>query len=429
VNQLTVLIHSEEGRGQLVNMINVIGKNNSDLTEMNRSAVVRILQQQEVCSRADIARQTGLTQAAITKIVASMMEMGIISETGIIIGSDNRRSIGLKLNADKHQIIGVKFAREMFAVGVFDISGKIYTKTETKYSIEENPQKVLTAMKNQIRVMLKKYENVVSIGLAVPGPYLRDEGRIAVVTRMSAWHSINFIEEFKEEFHKPVFIEHDANAGALAEWLFGGHAQPLHTLAYFLVGEGVGTGIIENGRLLLGVQGTACELGHVSVDVLGPRCECGNYGCLEMYCSASALWKKAQKEVPECLYSGELQSSDACNAVFEAARAGNKKAQSVVRETAEYIGYGCVTLINAFNPDIIIIGDVVSKGGDLLMPTINEVVKQRVIPELYSKVQIKISSLKIDPTLYGAAATATNKVLQLPSMFSPAGNGVEGNDC
>lgn len=404
------------------------GKNNSDLTEMNRSAVMKILQQQEVCSRADIARQTGLTQAAITKIVASMMEMGIVSEVGIITGSsDNRRSIGLKLNADRHQIIGVKFAREMFAVGVFDISGKIYTQTETKFSLEENPQTVLSSMKKQIHDMLKKHENVVSIGLAVPGPYLRDEGRIAVVTRMSAWHTINFIEEFKEEFQKPVFIEHDANAGALAEWLFGGHGQSLHTLAYFLVGEGVGCGMIERGRLFLGVQGSACELGHVSVDVLGPRCECGNYGCLEMYCSASALWKKAQKCVPECLPSGplqsseNLQSSEACNAIFDAARGGNQKALDVVRETAEYIGYGCVTIINAYNPDIIILGDVVSQGGDLLMPTILEVVKQRVIPELHTKVQIKISNLKIDPTLYGAAATATNKVLQLPSMFSSSG--------
>lgn len=404
------------------------GKNNSDLTEMNRSAVMKILQQQEVCSRADIARQTGLTQAAITKIVASMMEMDIVSEVGIITGSsDNRRSIGLKLNADRHQIIGVKFAREMFALGVFDISGKMYTQTETKFPLDENPQTVLSAMKKQIHEMLKKYENVVSIGLAVPGPYLRDEGRIAVVTRMSAWHTINFIEEFKEEFQKPVFIEHDANAGALAEWFFGGHGQSLHTLAYFLVGEGVGCGMIERGRLFLGVQGSACELGHVSVDVLGPRCECGNYGCLEMYCSASALWKKAQKYVPECLpsknlKSGEtLQSGDACNAIFDAARTGNQKAMDVVREIAEYIGYGCVTLINGYNPDVIIIGDLVSQGGDLLMPTILEVVKQRVIPELHTRVQIKISNLKVDPTLYGAAATATNKVLQLPSMFSSAG--------
>lgn len=409
-------------------MRSAIGKNNSDLTEMNRSAIVKILQQQEICSRADIARQTGLTQAAITKIVASMMEMGIVSEVGIITGSDNRRSIGLKLNADRHQIIGVKFARQMFAVGVFDISGKIYTHTETKFSFDEDPQRVLSAMKKQIHEMLWQYENVVSIGLAVPGPYLRDEGRIAVVTQMSAWHTINFIEEFKGEFDKPVFIEHDANAGALAEWLFGGHAQPLHTLAYFLVGDGVGSGIIERGRLFLGVQGTACETGHISVDARGHRCECGNYGCLEMYCSAPAILKKARERLPECLPGDNPQSSEACAAVFEAARTGNPKALDLVREVGEYIGYGCVTLINAYNPDTIIIGDIVSQGGDLLLPIVQEVVKQRVIPELHTRVRIKISDLKVDPTLYGAAATATDKVLKLPSRFSAAGKGGGAND-
>lgn len=395
-------------------MLNATGSNNSDLTEMNRSAVVRILQRREVCSRADIARQTGLTQPAITKIVAALMEMGIVTEVGSIKGGGNRRSIGLKLNADRHQIIGVKFARQMFAVGVFDISGKIYFQAKTDYSSEEDPKTVLSAMKKQIHDILEKYKSVVAIGLAVPGPYLREEGRIAVMTRIPTWHNINFIEEFNEEFSKPVFIEHDANAGALAEWFFGDHAGPLHTLAYFLVGEGVGSGIIERGNLLLGVQGTASETGHISVDVRGPRCECGNYGCLELFCSAQAMLKIARQRVPECFFEGRTQS---CDAVFEAASSGNQKAREVVREIAEYIGYGCVTLINAYNPDIIVIGDSVSHGGDMLLSTIHDVVQQRVLPELYTKLQIKISGLKVDPTLYGAAAVATDKVLQLPSAF------------
>lgn len=398
-------------------MRDTIGSNNSDLTEMNRSAVVKILQQREVCSRADIAKQMGLTQASITKIVAVLMEMGIVSEVGSIKGSGNRRSIGLKLNADRNQIIGVKFARHMFAVGVFDISGKIYSHTEIEYPIEEDQQVVLSSMKKQIHNTLEQYKNVVAIGLAVPGPYLQDDGRIAVVTQMPSWHNINFIEEFKDEFNKPFFIVHDGNAGALAEWWFGEHERPLHTLAYFLVGEGVGSGIIEGGNLLLGTQGAASEIGHISVDVKGPHCECGNYGCLELYCSTSAMYKKAQQHVPECLLKGNQQSSDACNAVFEAARNGNKKALEVVREIGEYIGYGCVTLINAYNPDIIVIGDSISGGGDLLLPVIKEVVKQRIIDELHTKVQIKISNLKVDPTLYGAAAAATDKLLQMPSAF------------
>ncbi len=398
-------------------MRDIIGNNNSDLTEMNRSAVVKIIQQREVCSRADIAKQIGLTQASITKIVAALMEMGIVSEVGSMKGSGNRRSIGLKLNADRHQIIGVKFARHMFAVGVFDISGKIYTQTEFEYSLEEDQKSVLLAMKKQIHETLKKYKNVVAIGLAVPGPYLQDEGRIAVVTQMPTWHNINFIEEFKEEFNKPFFIVHDANAGALAEWWFGDHVRPLHTLAYFLVGEGVGSGIIEQGSLLLGVQGAASEIGHISIDARGPRCECGNYGCLELYCSAPAMLKMAQERVPECFSKGHQQSFDACKAVFDAARGGSQEALEVVREIARYVGYGCVTLINAYNPDIIVIGDSVSQGGDLLLPTIQEVVKQRAISELHARVQIKISSLKVDPTLYGAAAIATDKVLQMPSAF------------
>jgi predicted NBD/HSP70 family sugar kinase len=398
-------------------MRDTIGNNNSDLTEMNRSAVVKILQQREVCSRADIAKQIGLTQASITKIVAALMEMGIVSEVGSMKGNGNRRSIGLKLNADRHQIIGVKFARHMFAVGVFDISGKIYTQTETEYPLHQDQRSVLSAMKKQIHDALKQYKNVVAIGLAVPGPYLKDEGHIAVVTQMPTWHDINFIEEFKDEFNKPIFIVHDANAAALAEWWFGDHARPLHTLAYFLVGEGVGSGIIECGNLLLGVQGAACEIGHVSVDVQGPRCECGNYGCLELYCSAQAMLKMAQQRVPECFSKSHEKSSDACNAVFEAARTGNSEAIKVVQEIAEYIGYGCVTLINAYNPDIIVIGDSVSQGGDLLLPIIQEVVNQRTISELRTRVQIKITSLKVDPTLYGAAAVATDMVLQMPSAF------------
>jgi len=394
----------------------------NDFPELNRSAVVKILQQQEMCSRADIARQTGLTTAAITKIIATLMDMGIVVEVGSIKGNANRRSIGLKLNSGSHQVIGVKFAREMFAIGVFDISGKLYTQRKVQYTLDDDPGTVLSDLIKQIKDLLREYKNTVAIGLAVPGPYFREEGRIAVITKLPYWHDVNFIRKFENEFDKPVFIEHDANAAALAEWWFGSHTQPLHTLAYLLAGEGVGSGIIENGSLMLGAQGAASEIGHISIDFNGPRCECGNYGCLELYCSSSAMLQKAQQYIPECLPAEPLQACDACNLIFDAARSGNQKAREIVREIAEYLGYGCVTLINAYNPDVIVIGDSVSQGGDLLLPTIQEVVRQRVVPEMHSKVQIKISDLKLDSTLYGAAAIATDKFLQLPSMFSKLGN-------
>ena len=397
-----------------------VGSNNSDLTEMNRSAIVKILQQRDVCSRAEIAKITGLTQASITKITAVLIEMGIVSEVGTIKGNGNRRSIGLRLNAEEKQVIGVKFSRHMFAVGVFDISGKLYTMRETEFELEQDTREVLTDMKDQIHETLKKYKNVVAIGLALPGPYIREEGRIAMVTSMPKWHDINFIDEFKNEFNKPLFIEQDANAGALAEWWFGNHGRPLNTLAYFLAGEGVGSGIVENDNLLLGMQGVASEVGHISIDVNGPRCECGNYGCLELYCCASAMLERAKQEMPDLMNKKYKNRAEACGDVFEEARRGNRKAGQVVDEIANYLAYGCVTLINAYNPDIIVIGDIISMGGDLLLPTIKETVQARVIPEMYEKVKIEFSKLSVDPTLYGAAAIATDRLLRKPSEYLKA---------
>lgn len=384
---------------------------------MNRSAIVRILQQKEVCSRADVAKMTGLTQASITKLVGYLIEMGIVSEVGIVKGNANRRSIGLRLNAEKNLVVGVKFGRHVFAMGVFDISGKMYTQQETEFGLDDKTEDVLASMKRQLRALLNEYENIVAIGLALPGPYLRKEGRIAMVTRMPSWHNINFIDEFKNEFDKPVFIEQDANAGALAEWWFGNHGRPLSSLAYFLVGEGVGSGIVDHDRLLLGDQGIASEIGHISIDFNGPVCECGNRGCLELYCSTMAMLKRAKEEIPELFEDKCINRAEACNRVFKAARKGNKKALRLVEEIAEYIGYGCVTLINAYDPEIIVIGDSISHADELLMPTIQRIVKERTIPEVSNRVRIEISRLSIDPTLYGAAAIATDRVLRKPSEY------------
>ena len=395
----------------------VAGNNTTDLTEMNRSAIVRILQQNEICSRAEIAKMMGLTQASITKLVGYLIDMGIVSEVGIVKGSGNRRSIGIRLNAEKNLVIGVKFARHVFAIGVFDISGKLYTQSETEFGLDENAGKVLSQMKDQIQKLLDEYSNVVAIGLALPGPYLRKEGRIAMVTRMPSWHNINFIDELKNEFDKPVFIEQDANAGALAEWWFGNHGRPLSSLTYFLVGEGVGSGVVDHDSLLMGNQGIASEVGHISIDYNGLPCECGNKGCLELYCSTMAFLKRAGEELPELFNEKYKNRVEACDRVFEAAREGNEKAKKLVDEIAFYIGLGCVTLINAYDPEIIVIGDSISKGDELILPTVKKIVEERTIPEIHNRVKIEISTLSIDPTLYGAAAIATDRVLRKPSEY------------
>ncbi len=398
-------------------MQGITGNNNTDLTEMNRSAIIKILQKNEICTRAEIARLTGLTQAAITKIIATLIEMGVVSESGSIGGFGNRRAIGLTLNADKYKVLGVKFARNVFAVGVFDIRGKLYSQKQTSYSTKENKYEVISKIKAQIQNELNNNPDIVAIGLAVPGPYLREEGRIAIISQMTDWYDVNFIKEFSSAFSVPVFIEHDANAGALATWWFGERDNSISTLAYLYVGDGVGSGVIENGNLLLGSQGASCEIGHISIDVNGKPCDCGNYGCLELYTSVPAMLNQARERLPEIFLDEKSDNKELCAVLFSRARNGDQKALEVVEYTARHLAYGCVLLINAYNPDVIVIGDIMAQGGDLLLPTIQKVIDERVLSDLKEKVTIEISGLTIDPTLYGAAAGATEQVLRTPTLF------------
>ena len=391
--------------------------NNSDMNEAHRSVIVKLLQQKELCTRAEIAKLTGLTQASITKIVSSLIDMGIVLEVGSVKGEGNRRAIGLRLNSEENRVIGIKFSRWLIEAGVFDISGKNYSRDSFEFDMNEDPAKVLSKLKSNIHEMLEKHKNIVAVGMAVPGPYLRQEGHIAIVTRMSKWHDVDFVKEFKDEFSRPFFIEQDANSGAMAEWWFGNHEKPMESLAYMLVGEGVGSGIVENEKLILGKLGAASEVGHMSIDVNGKRCECGNYGCLEMYCSAPVMLQRAKQEMPEIFSKKHEGRTREHEMIFEAARQGNKKALALLKEMARYISYGCVNLINAYNPDIIVIGDLMAKAGDLILEDIKNFTEERAIPELYEKTKIMISELEVDPTLYGAAAIATDRILRKPSEY------------
>ena len=123
---------------------------------------------------------------------------------------------------------------------------------------------------------------------------------------------------------------------------------------------------------------------------------------------------RGEAEVAPTTYENR---AEACARIFDAARAGNKKAIKLVNEIAEYLGFGCVTLINAYDPEIIVIGDSIAQGDELLLPTIKKIVEERTLKAISSNVRIEISKLKIDPTLYGAAAIATDRVLRKPSEY------------
>ena len=389
----------------------------ASVSESNRSRIVKHLYHNGISSRAQIAKALELTPAAITKITARLIEAGMIEETGDLEGSKNRRSIGLKIDTARFRVIGVKFARPLVQIGVFDLCGNTLSIENLPPVYDRTISDTITAIHQRISELLDDDPSIVAIGMAVPGPYLRNVGRTAVVSSMQSWRKINFINEFSTAFRVPVFIEQDARAGALAHYLFDLAFHTNDYLAYYLVGEGVGLGVIDNGHLVNGAQGAATEIGHISVDVNVKPCDCGNVGCLERYCSAPAIHDMLIEDGSVIPDVSDMTHAEAARALFAKANEGNAAAQSMVREVARYIGYGCITIFNAFNPEHIIIGDIVSEAGPLLLDTVRATVAERAIPEINDFTSITLSTLPIDSTVCGAAAVAVTQFLEHPSVF------------
>lgn len=389
----------------------------ASVSESNRSRIVKHLYHNGISSRAQIAKALELTPAAITKITARLIEAGMIEETGDLEGSKNRRSIGLKLNTTRFRVIGIKFARSLVQIGVFGLCGNALSIENLPTVYDNTIDDTIATIHQRVEQLLDNDPSIVAIGMAVPGPYLRNVGRTAVVSSMQGWRRINFIDEFVTAFRVPVFIEQDARAGALAHYLFDPSVHADGNLAYYLVGEGVGLGVIDNGRLINGFLGAATEIGHISIDVNGRPCDCGNVGCLERYCSTPAIHDTLIADGTVVPGAADMTHAEAARALFTKASVGDEDAASMVREIGRYVGYGCVTIFNGYNPEHIIIGDIVAEAGPMLLDEVRATVAERAIPEINAATSITLSTLPTDAAVSGAAAVAVTQFLEHPSVF------------
>ena len=306
-------------------------------------------------------------------------------------GDKNRRSIGLKLNTTRFRVIGIKFARSLVQIGVFGLCGNALSIENLPTVYDNTIDDTIATIHQRVEQLLDNDPSIVAIGMAVPGPYLRNVGRTAVVSSMQGWRRINIIDEFVTAFRVPVFIEQD--------------------------GKGVGLGVIDNGRLINGFLGAATEIGHISIDVNGRPCDCGNVGCLERYCSTPAIHDTLIADGTVVPGAADMTHTEAARALFAKAGDGDEAAIAIVREVARYVGYGCVTIFNGYNPEHIIIGDIVSEAGPILLDEVRATVAERAIPEINASTSISLSTLSADAAVSGAAAVAVTQFLEHPSVF------------
>ena len=390
------------------------GINQDHAKEMNRALVLRLLRKNGVCSRTTLGKLTGLNPATITNIVSDFQKVGIVKETGVISEGKGRNAIGLAIDPSKASVIGVRLARRYIIVGAFDFCGEEIN--DAWYSIDTwmKPKDVLEAMKEYIRKAIYEWTdgNVAAIGCAVPGPFLRKEGKIALMTEFPDWKDIQLQKVLEEGLGLPVFLEHDANTGALAYyWKY--KADLKQTLVYMAVGQGVGAGIISQGNLFVGSLGLAGEIGHMSIDYRGRYCECGSRGCLETYCSSLAFVREVRNKIAEGNYS-VLEKDCSFLKIGTAVREGDHLAVDEYCQACECLARGIINLINLLNPETIVIDDeMAAVSPELLKKSLEKIIKPAVLPQVWEELDIVIGAGTQEAVLQGAALLAIEEVMKM----------------
>jgi glucokinase len=248
-----------------------------------------------------------------------------------------------------------------------------------------------------------------NIAVAAAGAIDPEKGIVTASPNLPGWLDVPLKEIVEKATGLETFLINDASAAALGEHHFGA-GRGVNNLIYITVSTGIGGGIIINGKLYTGVSGSAGEIGHMTIDVNGPRCNCGNIGCLEVLASGTAVAREAQrligrgkKTIITELAEGEPQNITA-QTVAAAAQKGDALALAIISKAATYLGIGLVNLVNIFNPEMIIIGGGMSRMGDMLLEPARQVVAERAFQLPAQRVRIVPSQLGDNAAVLGATA-------------------------
>lgn len=394
------------------------GKNSEDIQKMNRELIIKFLQQIDVISRSELATMSDLKQATITNIINDFIGWGLVEETGLITGNKGRRSIGLRLCKEKYKIISLRFSRKYVQIIVFDMGGNVYSENKYGVDAKDELKKTISVMIEHIKKALKELDGqkVLGIGIAMPGPWVKKKRTIAYFTGFYEWKDLNIADVIEKELNVPVFLEQDANAALLAEYYKINKPSNEDTILCIMVGQGIGAGIITNGQILKGNLGIAGEIGHMSIQFDGKKCECGNVGCLEGFSSTLSVINQIRERINQ--YPSSILSNDSnIKDILEAYKKGDMLAVDVVNESAKYIGYASASLTNVINPGTIIIGDEMSKAGEKYLEEIKKNMKDRVMPIVFENTNIILSEFDLDPVLLGTCHLVVNESMREPSNF------------
>ena len=388
-------------------MNNLITYNFKPTTGTNDEQIMNTIRRQGLISKAEIAKVTGLTPATVTNITTKLMEWGLILEDGIGQSSGGRRPLLLKINPKIAELIIVHIRSEKIISYLVDPAlGVQYTEVKKIKGLKQD--EVLEVLLNMIINCQQMASAVVlAVGIVMRGPVKSQEG-ISVFSPHIGWKNVPLKTIIEEKVGIPTFIENDAKALINGEYYYGAE-KDANSMILLKVSHGIGSGMMFNGRIYRGINGGAGEVGHTTIDISGPVCSCGNYGCLEALASENALVEMVVKAIKEGqsslvynLVHGELTDVTP-DVIYQAADAGDEVVIRMLGQVARYLGIGIANLVNIFNPKTVVIGGGIVKARQYIEDIVWQTVLDRSFESSSSVLEIRFSTFATVNTMKGLA--------------------------
>lgn len=375
----------------------------------NKSLILDKIKDSSPISRASVASQTGLNKGTVSSLVSELIEDHLIYESGPGKSSGGRRPVMLLFNNVAGYSIGLDLGVNYLLGVLTDLDGNVYQEkmlTFTNLNYKEIETKLFSIIDSLISSAPASPHGIVGIGIGVPG-IVAMNGEILFAPNLN-WESIDLTTVLENRYNLPVIIENEANAGAYGEKKFGA-GKDFNNIIYVSAGIGIGVGLILNGDLYKGNSGFSGELGHMTIQVDGAPCRCGNEGCWELYASEKALLNNAKK-----LTLSPLSSEDFSLAhLLKLAQTGNEEVIKLFEQTGDYLGVGINNIINIFNPQQVIIGNRIATSEKWISNSLNKRVTNQALWFQQSNLQIDFSELSTHSTAFGMAAFSIENFLSV----------------
>lgn len=388
------------------------------------ATVLALMRSGTARTRSELVRHSGFGRTVIAERVEQLLGLCLVRSDGLEPSAGGRPPERLRFHAERGTVLVALLGATSLAVGLTDLSGRLFAEMEQPIDVADGPQQVLDRLYSALDRLIRAHhiagKDIWGVGVGLPGPVEFATGRPSAPPIMPGWDGYPIRDALEHRYQAPAWVDNEVNTLALGE-LRVGLGKGCRDMVYIKIGTGIGAGLVSAGNLHRGAKGCAGDIGHTAVtDDASVACRCGKTGCLEALAGGAAVARDGELlarngkslVLAKILSSaGELSARD----VATAASHGDAEAMRLLTLAGRRIGESLATLVSFFNPSILILGGGLTRAGDNLLAVIRETVYRRSLPLATRDLTIVLSTLGDRAGLIGASFMVTDE------LFAPDG--------